>query len=207
LAVANYHDQHGQYPPAYLADAQGRPAHSWRVLLLPYLEHQDLYRQYSFDEPWDGPHNRRLAARMPEVYALDGEHAPGRSTTNYLAVVGPETVWPSPGQRTKQDVTDDPSKTILIVENLGMGVHWMEPRDLAFARMNFAINSPDGVSSKYVDSAVVLLDGNVRRLQQDLPPATLKAMLTIAGGESIGAGPGGAGSLLPDGRDREIAPR
>ena len=206
MAVANYYDQHAQYPPPYLADAQGRPAHSWRVLLLPYLGHEDLYRQYDFNEPWNGPHNRRLAGQMPQVYALHGEYHPGRSTTNYLAVVGPETVWPGSGQRTEQDVTDGPSNTVLIVENLGMGVHWMEPRDLSLSGMSFEINSPDGISSKYVDPAVVLLDARVRRLRQDLQPATLKAMLTIAGGERISEGPDGW-SMLRDGRDREVSLR
>jgi len=45
LAVANYHDSHGQFPPPYIAEADGKPMHSWRVLILPYLEHGELYDQ------------------------------------------------------------------------------------------------------------------------------------------------------------------
>jgi hypothetical protein len=57
IALQNYHDVHGQLPPAYLPDSRGRPMHSWRVLLLPFLEMQALYDQYDFNEPWDGPNN------------------------------------------------------------------------------------------------------------------------------------------------------
>ena len=39
LAMHNYHDVNQQFPPAYIADADGQPMHSWRVLILPYLEH------------------------------------------------------------------------------------------------------------------------------------------------------------------------
>jgi ABC-type antimicrobial peptide transport system permease subunit len=41
--------------------------HSWRVLILPFLEADLVYRQYNFDEPWDGPNNRLLMAQMPEA--------------------------------------------------------------------------------------------------------------------------------------------
>src|SRR5687767_14136115 len=37
LALHNYHDVYGSFPPAYIADKDGRPMHSWRVLLLPYI--------------------------------------------------------------------------------------------------------------------------------------------------------------------------
>ena len=37
MALISYYHEHGSYPPAYIADATGRPKHSWRVLLLPYL--------------------------------------------------------------------------------------------------------------------------------------------------------------------------
>src|ERR1700690_1532678 len=61
LAMHNYHDTYGSFPPAYIPDKNGRPMHSWRVLLLPFLEFGPLYDQYRFDEPWNGPHNRELA--------------------------------------------------------------------------------------------------------------------------------------------------
>ena len=43
LAMHNYHDKYGSFPPAYIADKNGRPMHSWRVLLLPFLEFGPLY--------------------------------------------------------------------------------------------------------------------------------------------------------------------
>jgi uncharacterized protein DUF1559 len=70
VAVATYHDTYGTLPPAYIADAEGKPLHSWRVLLLPFLEQRELYEQYDFDEPWDGPNNRKLLAQRPSVFAF-----------------------------------------------------------------------------------------------------------------------------------------
>src|SRR6478672_5330638 len=40
IALQNYHDVYGSFPPAYVADANGRPMHSWRVLILPFAEHK-----------------------------------------------------------------------------------------------------------------------------------------------------------------------
>ena len=70
LAMANYCNAYGRFPPAVIADASGRPMHSWRLLLLPFLlsEEKALYSSYNFDQPWDGPDNIRLADRMPAVY-------------------------------------------------------------------------------------------------------------------------------------------
>ena len=65
LAMHNYHDVHGCFPPAYTTDENGRPMHSWRIFLLPYIEQQHLYDQYDFDQPWDSPHNMEVARQMP----------------------------------------------------------------------------------------------------------------------------------------------
>ena len=105
------------------------------MLLLPYIDQQELYAAYSFAEPWDGPNNRKLADRMPQIYMFHGsEHSKNR-TTNYLAVVGDETVWPVSKPFAMVDVTDVSGETVLVVENRGAEVHWMEPRDLALATM------------------------------------------------------------------------
>jgi hypothetical protein len=181
----------------------GRPWHSWRVLLLPYLGQQELYDAYDFSEPWDGPDNRKLAKRMPELYAFHGAYRPGNTTANYLAVVGPETVWPGSQTVTSEDVSDGWSTTILLVENLGSDVHWMEPRDLTFADADFAVHNPRGISSPHEEPAVVTLSGSPWQVNKELTAETLRALLTIQGGERLTETPQGW-KLLPDGRQRPL---
>jgi len=63
IALQNYHDQHGSFPPAYTVDAEGNLLHSWRTLILPYFGEQkwkEIYDQIRFDEPWDSEHNRQF---------------------------------------------------------------------------------------------------------------------------------------------------
>ena len=83
LAMHNYHDVHRTLPPAYHADASDRPLLSWRVLILPYLEQDALYREFHLNEPWDSDHNKKLIERIPAVYQSPGSAAgPGRPTTS-----------------------------------------------------------------------------------------------------------------------------
>ena len=67
IALTNYSSVHGCLPPAYIPDKNGKPKHSWRVLILPFVEQKALYKRYNFDEPWNGPNNRKLAGRRPDV--------------------------------------------------------------------------------------------------------------------------------------------
>jgi len=65
LALHNYHDNYGSFPPAYLAAQDGRPMHSWRVLSLTFMGEQALHDQYRFSEMWNSPHNSTLADGLP----------------------------------------------------------------------------------------------------------------------------------------------
>ena len=183
MAVANYHETFKCYPPPFIADADGKPMHSWRVLLLPYLEHNDLYQKYRFDEPWDGPNNSQLADQMPSVYALHGCEKPSNVTTNYLRVVGYQTASPPNRTLNLPSITDGTSSTLFIVENVDAGVHWMEPRDLAFESMSFTINAPNGISSWLDPPAGLMLDGRVQTIPAETPPKVVSALLTIEGRE------------------------
>src|SRR5262249_10296771 len=49
-----------------------RPLYSWRVLLLPYLEQQNLYDQFRLDEPWDSPNNAKVSSAIVAIYAAPG---------------------------------------------------------------------------------------------------------------------------------------
>jgi hypothetical protein len=62
-AVMKYHDEKSQLPAA-----SWKPGLSWRVEILPHLGHEELYKAFRLDEPWDGPNNKKLLARMPDAY-------------------------------------------------------------------------------------------------------------------------------------------
>ena len=47
LAMLNYHEKYKCFPPAYIADDEGRPMHSWRVLVLPFMNgSNDFYNTW-----------------------------------------------------------------------------------------------------------------------------------------------------------------
>jgi len=195
LAVANYHDAYRSYPPAVTYDAAGKPAHSWRILVLPFLEQRELYEAYSFAEPWNGPNNSKLATRMPQLFAFAGTYESGNSiSTNFVAVAGDETVWPGGNGMVQSDIGDGPSNTIQFAEYNGPAIHWMSPEVLKFATMSFVLGDPAGIDSQYLAPAVSMADGAVQRLSTEISPAELRAMCTANGHEPD----------IPDSRAEEI---
>lgn len=193
LALHNYHDTYGSFPPAVVYGHDGRPWHSWRTLLLPYLEQGDLYARYRFDEPWDGPNNRRIAAETEilPIYRCPSEPDPSSTSTSYLAVVGAGTMWPPGGTTTLDDATDGADRTLHVVEVSDSGVHWMEPVDLRLDAMAFAIGprnrpgirSGHGGTDRWFQAddpwvaSVEFVDGSVRTLGDDLSEKTVKSLL------------------------------
>lgn len=191
VALHNYHDTYGSFPPAYVADAAGNPMHSWRTLLLPYLDGMKLYNEYRFDEPWNSDHNRQVAARLPHNYFRCPSCPNGSDPrmTNYVLIVGPDTAFPGSGVTKLTDFTDGPGNTILFVEVGPSDIIWTEPRDLVIDQMSFTINDPKRPSISSAHSrgpAVVLTDGcRAYRLTKSHPPETIRALTTIAGQEPV----------------------
>lgn len=191
LGLQNYADIYGCFPPAYIADESGRPVHSWRVLILPFIEQGGLYEQYDFNEPWDGPHNSLLAAQMPPCYRCPSDGMLSRVTSSYLAITGAETAWPGADRITFSDFKDGTSNTIAVVEVASSGIHWMEPDDLPFRALSKGVNPSVGlgVSSRHIDGAnCVFFDGHSNYLQNAELPVILEALATRAGGETIVGG-------------------
>jgi hypothetical protein len=186
IALHMYHEDHGSLPPAFVADESGRPMHSWRVLILPYLEEKALYDQYRFDEPWNGPNNRKLADTTLEVFNCPWDQERPSPMTSYVAVVGPSTAWPGSEPAAFSDILDGTSNTLLVVEVADSGVHWMEPRDLHVVQMAPTVNPKggQGISSRHPGGAsAVWADGGCTYLPESISGEDLEAVLTIAGGE------------------------
>ncbi len=188
LALHIYHDRYGAFPPAYIPDANGKPMHSWRVLILPFVEQQALYEQYNFDEPWDGPNNSLLADVAIPVYQCPSSPA-GQATTSYLAISGPGTVFDNEKGSRVSDITDGTSNTIMVAEVAGANINWMEPTDFDVSSMTMTVNSSrnaSAVSSFHPGGAQVLFaDGSVRFLAESLDANTFTRLLTRADGQAV----------------------
>jgi len=155
IALHNYHQTFECFPPAYVADKNGKPMHSWRVLILPFMDEQRLYDKYNFDEPWDGVNNRKLLDERLRVYGCpsDKNARGGRTTyTNYLAVVGPNAAWQGEKPRNLDvDLRGKDDSTILLVESINADIPWTEPKDMALDASHVVnpANSQVVVSSRH----------------------------------------------------------
>jgi prepilin-type processing-associated H-X9-DG protein len=193
LAMQAYEAANGCFPPAYVADKQGKPMHSWRVLLLPYLEEQNLADQYNLNEPWNSPRNRKVTDVTIDLFQCPGQPTTAEPTTNYMMVVGPRTISSGREPRKIAEIIDGLADTILLVEVADSSVRWAEPQDLHFDRLNFAVNGNRRQASKGISSYhpggvnVVFCDSSVRFLKDSTNPQLVKAMLTVDGGETVPA--------------------
>jgi type II secretory pathway pseudopilin PulG len=205
LALLNHEAAKGSLPPAYIADATGKPMHSWRVLILPYLGEMALYNKYNFNEPWNGPNNSKLAAQVPAAFRC-AAHPKGNGAasteTHYFAIVDPATAWPNGAARPIPQFTDGTSKTITVMEASGLATNWMEPRDLSLAEaVELLTTKPRSghrhfedrfLTMTYYDTSyrhVAFCDGSVHRLDQHTDAGLARALLTAAGGEVIPQAP------------------
>lgn len=189
LALHNYRETHGCFPPAYTVDEQGRKMHSWRALLLPYFEGGVSVASYDLNEPWDGPNNRKLWDQMPEVYRCPSDTSSPPNITSYVTIVGPTTMWTGAKGVTADQITDGLSNTLAIVEAKNLAVNWLEPRDLDEATLSMIINdksSKNALSSDHPTGvSVVMADGSAKFLKRGLDTQLFQGLLTIAGGEPV----------------------
>jgi len=189
LAFHNYHAKYEKFPAAYSRGKDGKPLLSWRVSLLPFLDQQALYDQFHLDEAWDSPHNRTLISKMPVLFHCPSEKdalvADGK--TRYLTPRGAGTIMPGAESVALRDITDGTSNTILAIDaGNDHAVVWTQPADWEFdpepgIEAVFKSHDPGGTNMMFAD-------GSVKFIRATIAAATLRAMLTRAGGEVIRAG-------------------
>jgi len=187
IALHHYHSGHGRFPPAAVHGADGKPLYSWRVEILPYIEEEQLYKQFALDEPWDSPHNIKLLPRMPRTYAAPGRKAlkmPPYRTVCHVFVGKGAAFEGRQGLNMETDFPDGTTNTILLVDT-GKPVPWTKPEDLEY--------DPDGplpdLQGIFDDGFwACMVDGpNIRRwIKKGTSEATLRALITRNGGDRPG---------------------
>lgn len=180
-ALLAYRAAEGTLPPTAVQRADGGVT-SWRTLLLPYL---------------DG-----AADYCCPGHAFSA--APFGSSASYFAVTGPGTAWAAL-QSPQGVIGDDPSQTILLLEELDRGFGWDEPRDLSYEEALALLTQP--VGNRYVHLSAgeprffekpnpmpraegvnaLFADGRLRFVPLPLPKAFAASLLTAHGGEPIPA--------------------
>lgn len=172
VALYTYHDAYGCFPPAYTVDDDGKPLHSWRVLILPYLEQNLLYSEIALDEPWDSVHNRQFHDKMPSVFHCPSSPKVKRKAgmTSYMFIVGPDTVSDGSNSVSLADVLNEKSKTVMLIE-AKPSVNWMAPVDIQEWELAQGINKLPGdygIGSYHKNGInLAFVDGSCRFVSED----------------------------------------
>ena len=184
LAMHNYADVNKHFPPAGNVDDKGNKLLSWRVHVLPFLEQNNLYKQFHLDEPWDSEHNRQLIDKMPALFASPGSGLHKKQMANYLVPVGESLAFTGGEGIPIKEFTDGTSNIIMIVEvDPSHAVIWTKPDDL-----QVVLEHPFRglLSERRKMFLAAFADAHVEGLaKQHVSAEKLRALFTRNGGEVI----------------------
>ncbi|MFO0815144.1 MAG: DUF1559 domain-containing protein [Gemmatales bacterium] len=197
IAMHNYHNDYNKLPSAgfYAGMRPTPPAanakllFSWRVAILPYLEHDNLFKQFNLNEPWDSEHNKKLIPLMPKFYACPGATDPGVGKTYLQVFVAPEKPtnpqkqmfapifrWGGQGLTLGQlTVQDGTSNTMMVAESAN-AVIWTKPDDMTIEGDDMPLPKLGCVPDE-TDFFVVFGDASVRAVRRTLDDVKLHERL------------------------------
>jgi hypothetical protein len=207
MAMHRYHLEYNCFPPAAIVGPDGKPWHSWRVLLLPFIGQEALYNEYKLDEPWNGPNNQRLLEKTPDLYSdpIYGENKD--FLTHYAAITGRGMAFWADGPRfdgTDLDLSKvvgmrlaafrDGTSATLIVGPVGpeRAIPWTKPEDVVVAVDSPRPGLPGGFAFPYPTrkghaGPFLCGDGTVLTIPAGIDSEVFHAALTRSGREIVGA--------------------
>lgn len=182
LALHNYEQEHKALPPAYTVDAKGRPLHSWRTLILPYLEQEPLYQTIDLSKPWNDPVNAKALETYLPVFRCPEMVGP-RNTTTYLAIAAPNGCFIPQESRRLTEITDAHDSTLMLIEaGAENAVPWMAPVDA-----DESLVMSLGPTTKLHHSGgtnACPVDGRVKFLKANTPGKVRRALISISGNDN-----------------------
>ena len=184
IALHNYHDTYNSFPPAYTVDENGNPLHSWRTLILPFFDQQQLYKTIDLSKPWNDPVNAEAYKTVVNGYLCPSTAVEATHTT-YLAVVTPNSVLRPSQSCTIKEVTDGTAETLMVVEvPPEKAVHWMAPVDADHETLQTENGKKKLAHVGGWGGAMV--DASVRFFSETISDKQIHALCTVNGKDVVG---------------------
>ncbi len=180
LGLHNYQATYKTLPATVRTNAAGEEVLGWRVAISPFVDGERQWEQYDQNQAWDSPANSPLIAQAPPTYqALQA--TPGE--THIFAIVSDNGMFVStPNKATGfADVRDGLSNTVMAIELPDRGVEWTSTENLTPDEAYAAIK---GLENRQV-ALLLMGDGSVLPIGNDLDRTTFDAMVTRAGNEQV----------------------
>lgn len=182
-----YKEKTGALPPGGTFDETGRGLHGWTTHLLPYMNEAELFERVNWDEPWQSPANRPVMQTVLPFLLSPGIRGPRRGPNRGFAVshyaANVRVLGPNSHVRFR-DISDGTSNTILAGE-VSRGIRpWGDP--LNWRDPTAGINKPNGFGMWKGGCHVLMADGTVRFLTDNISQKTLRQLSDPADGEEVG---------------------
>jgi prepilin-type N-terminal cleavage/methylation domain-containing protein len=199
LGAMNYHDANGAFP----AGSVCRPGtgtfagtvsyyDTWAISILPYIEQDNVYKQFKLDEPWDSPNNKRWSELVIKTFMVPGRPTPALNETYFRGFILPKGAKPEEGRpwltegdnkgaKFPADFPDGTSNTWLVVE-AAEAVPWAKPDDLPYDG-KLPLPALGGPSGKY---SVAFADGSVRTFRRgQIDETNIRRLITRDDGNTV----------------------
>jgi len=156
--------------------------HSWRTLILPYLEQEPLYRTIDLSKPWNDPANAKALETFLSVYWCPEAVGPGNTTT-YMAIAAPNGCLNPQESRRLTEITDAHDSTLMVIEaGEEYAVPWMAPVDADESLLmglgpTTKLHHAGGMNACFVDGSVPFLKTNT-------PASVRQALMSISGNDN-----------------------
>jgi len=205
LAMHNYHDTYGNLPAGTVKDSAEEVDDrlSWIVSILPFIEQAALYEQIDQKSGWKSDANADWTGFNIQTLRNPAESNALEGATHYVGMAGigedaANLKVNDPGagmfgynrQTRFRDIKDGLSNTIAITESSDDFGPWAQGGRSTLRGLTEEpyINGPDGIGSPFPGGMNAGLgDGAVRFISENIDPEVFKALITINGGERIGA--------------------
>jgi prepilin-type processing-associated H-X9-DG protein len=182
IALHSYHSDFDAFPPASTVDPNGNRLHSWRTLILPYLDQTPLYERIDLSKPWDDPANAEFLKIRLGVYACPSSDGT-ENHTGYIAIVSPSSCLQPTHPRKIAEITDGTSNTLMVIEvATPHEVPWMAPQDADESM--FLGYAPETKLHHSGGGHALFADGSVNFISVDTSAEERRAMISVADGDN-----------------------